>query len=234
MNWFPLAILLFLAGIGLIVRRYGFERLAVIGYYAGGILVAWLGLSWIRGAVLVPLGASWQLADLVFAPATLFATEGWILLFAVGAECFFLQGRYRLDDECKATLTSGIKTSAIYIAATTVFAFFAWWLIRPGEVGRFDVTLVHALTSQRATAIYAASTDDASASLNEIIWIQNTSAIPDALIIGGLLVCLIPLVRPAFRYFKMVLEDEYLHLPPKKDESNPQTKFPTPRGRRMT
>jgi len=241
MNWIPVVLLLLFSVCGYVCRRYFSDastgtlpaKLAIVGYYAAGLLVGWVVVCWIRSLALVFIAPSWQVLDLMLSPVRLFPVEGLVLVGAVLVEFWFLKGRYDVKDECKATFRIGIRTAAATTILTTVVSIPVWWMIRPGEFGTFDGTVFHGLVTERAMAMFDTSIGGATSSVGKMVWSQNARAIPDAIVIAALLVCFIPLIRPVYRYFRIVLNDEYLHLPPKQKEGEQSPAFPSPRGKRV-
>lgn len=238
MNWFPLIVLLGLSTLGLglkSIRSPRFlrwqPRLYVINAFAVGVAGVWILAAWIRGLFIIPLGPSWNLFDLVLAPAVLFPIEGWLLLGATALELFYLKGNYKVSNEWKKTVFNGLKSAGLLIGTSTLLTVLFWWMIRPGEYGRFEDSIVQRLVTQRAGRIFEPIAGETRISPESMASIQNAKSIPHAIVMASLLASLIPFAKPTIRYFRKVMTDDYVHLPPKPKKGEKQQEvLPVARG----
>ncbi|MEM7312994.1 MAG: hypothetical protein AAF497_07565, partial [Planctomycetota bacterium] len=150
-----------IAGVGALAR-YRFTtmtrraEIVALGGVATGMLTVWMVLSLARASGMLFLGSSLRIVDLITATVLVFGMELWVLAACLALEAkFFLGGRYAADLEWPASIRDGMKTAGVVICVTTILAGAWWWMIRPGEYGTFDGTLVSGwLVSEGAVSYF--------------------------------------------------------------------------------
>ncbi|MCS7466280.1 hypothetical protein NZK35_06275 [Stieleria sp. ICT_E10.1] len=218
MTWIPSLVLAVLSAVGvlLLMRQEVIRdpvlarKLGVIGAMSAGAFSTWLIASVIRSCVVLSLSPSASFFDFVFGPVLLYGLEVWFLLAGLLIEAkTSLGGRYRLENEWRPSFVDGVGTGVVVSVMCTILFFPMWWMIRPGDYGKFNGSLAGVLVSDRVSETFEPSGVVRTASL--LATIEQRKAIPHSIALATLSLLLIPIGFRLLRFTRRELDGEYEH-----------------------
>lgn len=206
------------------------RRLSVVGATSAGVFACWFVTSIVRSSVVLSLSPSASFTDFALGPIFLYGFEAWFLAAGLLFEArTSLGGRYHAKDEWLPSFIDGLGMGAIIVVVCTAVSFPIWWMIRPGDYGKFGGSPVGIIVGDRLTEAF--ESDGIIGTASELAAIEQRKALIHAILMAPFATLLIPILYRCFQFSRRELTEEYEHRyrVPDSESGSDSLLFP-PRG----